>query len=245
MVEITVVIPVFNESDSLIELNDRLSKTLDTIGKSYEILYIDDYSSDESRIRLKEIKESNPSIRIVYMGCNYGKFIILPIGYQLAKGDIIVTIDSDLQDYPEEIPFLLDKIDEGNDLVIGYRYERKDTFSKKVQSRLFNLLNRVVFGIRLHDINCPLKAFRKDVGMIGLSGDLMRYQAVIANALGYHVTEVKVSNKPRKHGTSHFGIERIGRGLFDLVKLKYLVFMKNLKFEKKLNFADFDLDELD
>ncbi len=222
-VEVSVVVPVFNEKDSLYELSNLLRETLTSSGKSFEVIFIDDGSTDDSFDALMRLKESHPEIRVIKFQMNYGKSSALSTGFDSARGDYVVTIDSDLQDDPKEIPALLEKLLEGYDLVSGWKKHRKDPVSKRLPSKIFNFVTSVTTGIHLHDHNCGLKAYRRTVvKKISIYGELHRFIPALAHAFGFRVTEMPVQHHKRKYGKSKYGLWRYFAGFFDLMTIMFL-----------------------
>ena len=198
-IAISVIIPVYNERDSLNELTQSLKDTLDAYGRNYELIFVDDGSKDGSFELLRDLMKTLRGIRIVKFQMNYGKSAALSTGFESARGEYIVTIDSDLQDDPNEIPGLLDKLAEGFDLVSGWKKHRKDPVSKRLPSKIFNLVTSIATGIRLHDHNCGLKVYRRNVvKKISIYGELHRYIPAMAHALGISCDRNDCSASPMK-----------------------------------------------
>jgi len=218
---ISIVIPVFNEQDSLKELFNELSEAL-IIYDSYEIIFIDDGSYDDSFDILQEIVNIDKRVSIVKLYKNYGKADALSIGFYQASGNIIVTMDADLQDDPFEIPRLIEKIQEGWDLVSGWKKNRKDPLSKRFPSKIFNFITRILTGINIHDFNCGFKAYKsKVVNTLDIYGGLYRYIPAIAGQKGFSVTEIMVNHRSRKYGVSKYGGKRIFHGFFDFFTMLF------------------------
>jgi len=217
-VNLSVVIPLYNEEKSLEELYNRIILSIQPLSDSFELIFVDDGSTDNSFSVLRELYKRDNQVKAICFRKNFGKAAALSAGFKEAQGEIIVTLDADLQDLPEEIPALIKKMDEGYDLVSGWKFKRKDPFLKKFASRLFNSVTSFYTGVKIHDFNCGLKCYRREViEEIELYGELHRYIPAIANWKGFKVGEVKVNHKPRVHGRSKFGSERYLRGLFDLL----------------------------
>ena len=232
-VKISVVIPLYNEEKSLEELYKRITLSLQPLSDSFELIFIDDGSTDNSFSVLKDLYKRDNRVKAICFRKNFGKSAALSTGFKEAQGEIIVTIDADLQDLPEEIPALIKKMDEGYDLVSGWKFKRKDPLFRKIASRLFNLVSSFFTGVKIHDFNCGLKSYRREViEEMELYGELHRYIPAIANWKGFKVGEVKVNHRSRKHGKSKFGSERYLRGLFDLLT----VIMLTKYPEKPLHF---------
>jgi len=202
---VSVVVPLYNERESLEELYERLVSTLSGEGFEFELIFIDDGSTDGSLDILRSLRERDHRVKIISFMRNYGKSAALSEGFRVAKGDYVITIDADLQDNPEEIPSLIDKLREGYDLVSGWKVHRKDPITKTLPSRIFNLVTSIVTGIKLHDFNCGLKAYRGEVvKRISVYGELHRFIPVLAEWEGFRVTEKGVTHSERKFGRSKF-----------------------------------------
>ena len=215
---LSVVIPLYNEEKSLEELYNRTTLSLQSLSDSFELIFIDDGSTDNSFSVLKDLHKKDSRVKAIRLRKNFGKAAALSAGFKDAKGEIIVTLDADLQDLPEEIPALIKKMDEGYDLVSGWKFKRKDPFLRKIASRVFNSVTSFYTRVKIHDFNCGLKCYRREViEEIELYGELHRYIPAIANWKGFKVGEVKVNHRPRVHGRSKYGSERYLRGLFDLM----------------------------
>jgi len=222
--DLSVVIPVFNEEENLLELYGKLKGVLERIGRNYEIIFVDDGSMDRSFEILKSIHEIDRRVKVIRFRKNFGQTAALSAGFDHAKGKIIVTMDADLQNDPEDIPLLLGKIEEGYDVVSGWRADRKDPISKKIPSRISNWLASKLTGLKLHDFGCTLKAYRKEIiKNVRLYGDHHRYIPALASWQGAKIAEVKVRHHPRKHGKSKYGFKRLLRGFLDLIVVKFLV----------------------
>jgi glycosyltransferase involved in cell wall biosynthesis len=215
---ISVVIPLLNESDSLEELHARLSSVLGGLAARYEIIFIDDGSTDDSLEVLKALRARDKSVKYIRFRRNFGKSAALAAGFSAARHDIIVTMDADLQDLPDQLPLLLQKLEEGNDLVSGWRYYRKDRLSKRMASRVYNKVTSVLTGVRLHDINCGFKCYRKEVlDEVMIYGERHRYIPVLASYRGFRLAEVKIDHAPRAYGSSRYGFGRVSGGVFSLL----------------------------
>ena len=189
----------------------------------YELLFVEDGSTDESFDIMAELHRSDDRVRVVRLRRNFGKAAAYSAGFEHARGDVVITMDTDLQDDPKEIPRLIEKIDEGFDLVSGWKHQGKGPWNKSIPSKIFNTVMRIITGLPLHDFNCPLKAYRKEVlSEINLYGELHRYIPVLASAKGFTVTEVKVSNLPRHSGKSKYGFKRHLRGMLDLLTIIFI-----------------------
>lgn len=220
---LSVVIPLFNEAESLPELYAQLVSALDPLGRPFELLFIDDGSRDGSFDVLARLHQDDCRVKALQFRRNYGKSAALAVGFAHAQGEIVVTIDADLQDDPQEIPRLIARLDEGYDLVSGWKQRRQDPLTKTIPSRVFNGVTSLVSGLRLHDFNCGLKAYRRAVvETIPVYGELHRYLPVLAHWEGFRVTELPVTHHARKYGTSKFGVGRFAHGLFDLLTVLFL-----------------------
>jgi len=214
---ISIVIPLYNEEESIVELSIALKKVLEGLRANYEVIFIDDGSTDNSFNKIKEVNRVNSRFKCIKFRRNYGKSAALQQGFKAAKGDYIITMDSDLQDDPDEIPALIEKLNEGYDLVSGWKKVRHDPFIKNQTSKIFNLVTSIMVGLRLHDYNCGLKAYVKDVVKnIKVYGEMHRYIPALAFLSGFRVTEIPVTHHERKYGKTKFGISRFFNGFFDL-----------------------------
>lgn len=222
-VEVTALIPVYNEEENLKPLLEKLTADLRALGRSYEILVVDDGSSDATLDRLRELHRTIPHLRAVSFRRNYGKSAALSVGFHEARGRYVVTMDGDLQDDSAEIGSLLGKIEEGYDLVSGWKQKRKDPISKTIPSRFFNFVTSAMTGISLHDMNCGLKAYRSEVvKSVKLRGELHRFIPVLAHWNGFRVGEVRTVHHPRLHGKTKFGPARFINGFLDLLAVMFL-----------------------
>jgi len=222
-VKISIVVPLFNEEESLVELHEQLSKAVCSLEKPIEFLFIDDGSTDNSMQVLSELHNKDPQVRVVQFRRNYGKSAALALGFKEARGEFIVTLDADLQDEPYEIPNLVKKLEEGFDLVSGWKKIRKDPFIKKNTSKLFNFVTRKMTGLGIHDMNCGLKAYRREVTeTVNVYGQLHRFLPVLAQWQGFKVGEVVVKHNPRKYGKTKFGASRFMAGFFDLLTVLFI-----------------------
>ncbi|HWA06991.1 MAG TPA: glycosyltransferase family 2 protein [Ignavibacteria bacterium] len=219
---ITVVVPLYNEEDSLVELSVALKKVLDNMRCSWEVLFIDDGSTDSSYQKLQEIHRVNSRFKCLKFKRNYGKSSALQEGFKAAKGDYVITMDADLQDDPEEIPALIAKLNEGFDLVSGWKKVRHDPFIKKHTSKIFNGVTSMMVGLKLHDYNCGLKAYVRDVVKnVKVYGEMHRYIPALAHLSGFKVTEMAVTHHERKYGKTKYGLSRFFNGLFDLITVLF------------------------
>ena len=219
---LTFIIPVYNEVESL---NILYNKILDSIKNRYiyEIIFIDDGSTDESVHVIKKLIDEDDNVHLIVFRKNFGKAAALQAGFRNAKGDIIITMDADLQDDPSEIDHFVEKINEGYDLVSGWKKERHDPLEKRLPSKLFNRVTSHLSGIHLHDFNCGFKAYRKEVvDSLDVYGELHRYIPVLAYRKGFRITEIVVQHNKREYGKSKYGFERYMRGLFDSITVAFL-----------------------
>jgi glycosyltransferase involved in cell wall biosynthesis len=217
-----VVIPLYDEEDSLRELHQQLRSSLDRMRVRYELIFVDDGSTDRSFQVLRDMKRNDHRIKIIRFRRNFGKSAALAVGFSKAQGNIIVTLDADLQDDPAEIPALTRRIHEGYDLVSGWKKKRFDPITKTIPSRFFNFVTSVMTGIHLHDFNCGLKAYRKAVVKnVRVYGELHRYVPVLAHWEGFKVGEIVVQHRPRKYGKTKFGIGRFWKGFLDLLTVLF------------------------
>ncbi|MCB0730894.1 MAG: glycosyltransferase family 2 protein [Ignavibacteriae bacterium] len=215
---ISILVPLFNEEESLAKLTKQVSDVFNNIKTDYEILFVDDGSVDNSLKVIKDLARTNNKIRYISFRKNYGKSAALNIGFKNVTGDVVITMDADLQDDPGEIPNLLHELQKGYDLVSGWKKKRHDPFIKKYSSRFFNYVTKVMSGIKIHDFNCGLKAYRKNVvKTIDVHGELHRYIPVLADWKGFKISEVVVKHHPRKYGKTKFGISRFFKGFIDLI----------------------------
>ncbi|MHB2150730.1 glycosyltransferase family 2 protein [Calditrichota bacterium LG25] len=226
--DLSIVIPFLNEEDSLQELVERIYTHVRPLNLQFELIFIDDGSTDDSINRLLESKKKHPEIKIVRFRKNFGKSTALSEGFDRARGEIVITMDADLQDDPAEIPNLLKKLDEGYDLVSGWKKKRHDPITKTVPSKLFNFTTRLLTGIKIHDFNCGLKAYRKEViRAIPIYGELHRYLPVLAHWQGFRVGEIPVKHHARKFGHTKFGARRFLSGFFDLITVLFITRYKH------------------
>lgn len=223
--DISIVIPLYNEDESITELHDWIQRVMEKNQFSYEIIFIDDGSTDQSWQVIKNLKTKNPFVRAIKFRRNYGKSGGLNVGFESTKGDVVITMDADLQDSPEEIPALYDMIKkEGFDLVSGWKKKRYDPLSKTLPTKLYNSVTSRMSGIKLHDMNCGLKAYRSEVVKnIEVYGEMHRYIPVIAKWAGFNkIGEKVVSHQARKYGVTKFGLSRFIYGPLDLLSIMFV-----------------------
>jgi glycosyltransferase involved in cell wall biosynthesis len=223
--DISVVVPVYNEVDNVERLYSEIDRSLRALNRPYEILFVDDGSRDGSLEKLRRIRESDEAVKLISFRKNFGQTAALSAGFEHAEGEVVITMDADLQNDPADIPLLLEKIDEGYDLVSGWRFDRKDKwFSRRLPSMLANKLISWATDVKLNDYGCTLKAIRKEVVKnITLYGELHRFIPAVASWMGVRIAEVKVNHRERMAGTSKYGISRVFRVLLDLITVKFLL----------------------
>jgi len=220
---ISVVIPVHDEERSVALLLDEIRSALEPLDRTWEAIFVDDGSIDGTIAALTRLHAHNDEVQVVRLRRNFGKSAALMAGFAQASGEIVVTIDGDLQDDPAEIPRLLAKLDEGFDLVSGWKKERRDPWRRRVLSRIFNVVAGRMSGLRLHDMNCGLKAYRAEVVHgLRIYGELHRFLPVLAHYRGYRIAEIPVNHRPRSHGRSRYGVERYVRGFLDLLSVSFI-----------------------
>jgi glycosyltransferase involved in cell wall biosynthesis len=229
--DISVIIPLLNEDESLPELSSWIERVMVENSFTYEVLFIDDGSTDTSWQVIEDLSKANPNIKGIKFRRNYGKSAALNVGFYNAQGDVVITMDADLQDSPDEIPELYRKIKEdGYDLISGWKKKRHDPITKTLPTKLFNAATRSMSGIQLNDFNCGLKSYRSDVvKAIEVYGEMHRYIPVIAKNAGFKkIGEQVVQHRARKYGTSKFGLNRFVNGFLDLLSITYMA-----KFSKR------------
>ena len=220
---ISVVVPVHDEERSVALLYEELQAALEPSGEPWEAIFVDDGSLDGSFAALTRLHARTANVRVVRLRRNFGKSAALAAGFAQAQGETVVTIDGDLQDDPSEIPRLLAKLEEGFDLVSGWKARRRDPWRRRVVSRIFNAVTSRVSGLRLHDMNCGLKVYRTEVVRgLPLYGELHRFIPVLAYYRGFRVAELPVNHRPRTHGRSRYGLERYLRGFLDLLTVTFM-----------------------
>jgi glycosyltransferase involved in cell wall biosynthesis len=219
---LSVVIPLLDEEESLRELYRQIVQAASSLKKPFEMIFVDDGSTDNSFGVLQELHDADSRVKAIRFRRNFGKSAALSVGFHQARGDVIITMDADLQDDPAEIPALIETLEQGYDLVSGWKKRRHDPISKTIPSRLANSVTAFMTGIAIHDMNCGLKAYRKEVVRgISVYGELHRYIPALAHWAGFRVGEKVVQHRPRKYGHTKFGISRLSRGFLDLLTVLF------------------------
>lgn len=223
--DISVVVPLYNEEDNVQLLYEEIKGVLDTMAEQAEIVFVDDGSRDATLAKLEAIQAGDDHVRVVSLRRNFGQTAAMTAGFDHARGGVIITMDGDLQNDPHDIPQLVGKLNEGYDVVTGWRHDRQDAFlSRRLPSQLANRLISWVTGVGLHDYGCTLKAFRREViDNINLYGEMHRFIPAIASGMGISFTEVKVNHRARRFGTSKYGISRTIRVVLDLITVKFML----------------------
>ena len=223
--DISVVVPLYNEEDNVQLLYEEIKGVLDTMAEQAEIVFVDDGSRDRTLAKLEAIQADDDHVRVVSLRRNFGQTAAMTAGFDHARGGVIITMDGDLQNDPHDIPQLVGKLNEGYDVVTGWRHDRQDAFlSRRLPSQLANRLISWVTGVGLHDYGCTLKAFRREViDNINLYGEMHRFIPAIASGMGISFTEVKVNHRARRFGTSKYGISRTIRVVLDLITVKFML----------------------
>ena len=220
---ISVVVPVHNEERTVALLFEELQAALEPLDRPWEVLFVDDGSVDGTFAALTRLHSQHEEVRVVRLRRNFGKAAALQAGFIQSRGEVVVTIDGDLQDDPAEIPRLLAKLEEGFDLVSGWKTRRQDSWRRRWLSKIFNFTASRMSGLHLHDMNCGFKAYRSEVVKgLRLYGELHRFIPVLAHYRGYRIAELPVNHRPRNHGRSRYGVERYLRGFFDLLSVSFL-----------------------
>jgi glycosyltransferase involved in cell wall biosynthesis len=222
---LSIVVPVFNEEKNLPELYEEITNSCKGLDLSYKIIFVDDGSWDSSFPVLRSIQEEDLKVKVIRLRKNFGQTAALSAGFDYAKGDIIITLDADLQNDPQDFALLIEKIREGYDIVSGWRKKRKDRlFTRRIPSAIANWLISRITHIKLHDFGCTLKAFRKEIiKNINLYGELHRFIPAIASNIGVSIAEVEVNHRPRKHGKSKYTVFRFVKVILDLLTVKFLL----------------------
>ncbi|HVB72976.1 MAG TPA: glycosyltransferase family 2 protein [Ktedonobacteraceae bacterium] len=244
-VALSFVVPMLNEEENVRPLFEKLTAALSALEQSYEVIFVDDGSTDKTFAELKQLHEEYPDVvRVIRFRRHFGKTPALVAAFSRCRGEIVFTMDGDLQDDPNEIPSFLAKLDEGYDLVSGWKFPRLDPVTKTFPSRIFNGLVSYTTGVHLHDINNGFKAYRREIiedSHLKLYGDFHRFVPIMAHWRGFRVAEIKVKHHPRIHGVSKFGAKRFARGLIDLLNVLFLTtFLRTpLRFFGPLGFWTF------
>jgi len=219
----SVIIPVYNEEKNISILMDKLMHSSGLVENEWEVIFIDDGSTDGTFFELQRLKEKIPQIKIIHFGINAGKAAAYSAGFQLASGNVIITMDGDLQDDPAEIFSFQSALAKGADLVVGWKYKGKGSTGKTIPSKIFNSLLSILTGLKINDSNCPFRAMKKEVAKsLNIYGDLYRFIPYLAFQKGYKVTEIKVENYPRQFGSSKYGISRLFNGVMDLMTVLFI-----------------------
>ena len=224
-VELSIVIPVHNEEKNVEELHEKLITVLSSLKKNHEIIFVDDGSTDNTFEVLRNLYNSQHDgvLKVIRFRRNFGKSAALSAGFKLADGNIIITMDGDLQDDPTEIPNFIEKRNEDYDLIVGWKFNRKDPLSKKIPSKIFNKLTSTLSGLSLHDFDCGFKTYRKEVVKnLRIYGELHRYIPALVHWMGYRVGEIKVKHHPRRFGKTKYGASRLIKGFLDLITVTFL-----------------------
>jgi len=221
--DLSLVIPVLDEQESLVQLHRQIVETADAQGWTFELIFVDDGSRDQSWQMITTLARQDPRVRGIRFRRNFGKAAALSAGFANSRGTFVVTLDADLQDDPAEIPKLISELAGGSDVVSGWKQTRHDPWHKRWPSKAFNWLVGWLSGVRIHDHNCGLKAYRREVlSEVPLYGELHRFIPVLAAARGFRVSEVVVRHRPRQHGQSKYGVSRLTKGLLDIVTVNFL-----------------------
>ena len=223
--ELSIIVPAYNEEENIAELYEETINACKKLNKSYEIIFIDDGSRDRTFQIMKELHHRDPQVKVIRLRKNFGQTAALSAGFDHANADIIITMDADLQNDPADFHLLLEKMEEGFDLVNGWRVKRKDKFlSRRLPSKIANRLISLITGVKLHDYGCTLKAFHKDViKNLKLYGELHRFIPAIASTIGVNIAEVQVNHRPRIRGKSNYSIFRFSKVILDLLTVKFLL----------------------
>ena len=214
---LSIVVPFFNEEESLERLYEKIAATMAQVGCPFEVIFVNDGSTDSGPITLQKLVESHADVVLINFRTNFGKAAALSAGFRRARGDVVITMDADLQDDPTEIPRFLDQLRRGYDVVSGWKQKRHDPLGKTLPSKLFNAVVGQIFGLRLHDYNCGFKAYRRSaIAHLNLYGELHRFTPALLHSLGFQVSEIAVTHHPREHGKSKYGWNRLIKGMIDL-----------------------------
>lgn len=220
----SIIIPIYNEQDTVLPLYYSLKSVMDKLGKTYEIVFVDDGSTDESVDKLKSIEQKSVNLIVVSLSSNSGISVAIQAGFDVASGEVIITLDGDMQISSEDIPIVLAKFQEGYDMVCGWRHLRNDPITKKITSKIANVIRRMVTKDKIHDVGCSLRVFKRAaLDNVYLSGGLHRFFSTIISKLGYKVGETKIRHNPREFGVSKFGIwKRFIEGFIDLYRICFI-----------------------
>lgn len=226
--DISIIVPLYNEAESIAQLYEEIIKAMASLKESFEIIFIDDGSTDNTFNMLQNIykkaKEAGVNVVCIHFEYNIGKSVGLQAGFREAKGNIIITMDGDLQDIPYEIPKFINKINEGYDLVSGWRFKRYDSLGKIIASKIFNAVSFWLTGVKVHDSNCCFKVYHREViEKLDLYGDLYRFIPILAFHKGFKISEIKINHRPRIYGKSKYGFRRFWQGFFDLITVIFLI----------------------
>jgi len=222
--DISIVIPVWNEEENILPLHKQLTEVMKKTGKNYEIIFVDDCSTDNTAKSVKRISSGDRHTKLIAMRGHRGKSDALSAGFSIAAGRYVITMDGDLQDDPYEIPNFIRKIGEGYDMVVGWKFRRRDPLTKRLPSKFFNRLTSWMTGLKIHDSNCCFKIMTNEVAKdMDVYGELHRYIPALAHMKGYRVTEIKVNHRPRVFGRSKYGVGRLVKGVLDLITIKFLM----------------------
>jgi glycosyltransferase involved in cell wall biosynthesis len=220
---VSVIVPGLNEAESLAELARRVGAALDPVCR-YELIFVDDGSTDDSWQRIQALHATNPNVRGVCLRGNFGKAMALTAGFRVARAPVLMMMDADLQDDPGDLPRFLDKLHEGFDVVVGWKVKRQDPLNRRLLSRLFNRTVSWLTHVELHDMNCGFKAYRREViETVPIYGDMFRFIPALAAAQGFRISEIPITHHSRKYGRSRYGLERVLRGIFDLASVLFLI----------------------
>ena len=223
-IKLSIVVPLYNEVENVVHLHNAISNVVLEMGQTFEIVFVDDGSEDGTLAELRRIHQEDPAVRVIRFRRNFGQTAAMRAGIQAARGSIIVTMDGDLQNDPRDIPRLVEKIGEGNDLVVGWRKDRKDSPLRTFPSRVANKLIGRITGVRVHDSGCSLKAYRGSmIKKVPLYSEMHRFIPAMSTLQSARITEVVVNHHPRERGTSKYGMSRIGKVLLDVVAIKMLI----------------------
>jgi glycosyltransferase involved in cell wall biosynthesis len=223
--DLSIIVPLYNEEESVQPLYEAITRTIRTICPNYEILFVDDGSADDTFKKAKDLAREDPKLRVVRLRKNFGQTPAMVAGIDIARGETLITMDGDLQNDPADIPRFLEKLEEGYDIVVGWRYDRKDKLiTRKIPSKIANWLIGKVTGVPIKDNGCSLKAYRADIiKNVPLYSELHRFIPAMASLTGARIAEIKVRHHPRRYGVSKYGLSRIYRVLLDLLTVKTLV----------------------